>query len=458
VASSNGIYLDLKPYIVKHKTKALSIGILDSPDSRQCEDVVKAMWLWHKQVETYFDFQHCAVIQELYGFLARSDRIASAQGGLLLMKIGCPKEIKNHEYRVGLTPAAVKAYVDSGHEVYVQCNAGLGSAISDDEYVASGARIVESAQDVWSIADMIVKVKEPLPDEYEFMKEEQLIYTYFHFAADEGLTHACLQKRIVAVAYETVQEKDGTLPLLRPMSEIAGRMAPLVGANYLAKIHGGRGLLATGVPGVPPATVVIIGGGTVGANAAKVAAGLGAKVTVLDINLDRLEHIGNIMPPNVFPIYGDSYSLEKGLREADVIIGAVLIRGAKAPKLIRRQHLELMKPGSVFVDVAIDQGGCSETSRPTTHGDPVYVVDKVIHYCVTNMPGAYARTSTYALNNRTTKYGLKLANSTVERACVESEAIKNGLNMYKGFITLEPVAEAFGLLNIYKPVEEALSM
>jgi alanine dehydrogenase len=373
------------------------------------------------------------------------------------MKIGCPKEVKNHEYRVGLTPAAVKAYVDSGHEVGIQSGAGLGSGISDAEYVDAGGLIFESAQDVWQFADMIVKVKEPLPVEFELMREEQVIYTYFHFAADERLTRACLEKRITALAYETVQEADGSLPLLMPMSEIAGRMAPLVGAFYLSRIHGGRGLLPTGVPGVAPGSMLIIGGGTVGVNAAKVAAGLGAKVTVLDIDFARLEYIGNIMPSNVFPIYGDSHSLEKGLKEADIIIGAVLVRGARAPKLISREHFKLIKPGAVFVDVAIDQGGCSETSRPTTHADPIFVIDDVIHYCVTNMPGAYSRTSTFALNNRTVKYGLKLAGLSAEKACRQSETIRNGLNMYKGFITLKPVAEAFGLLHLYKPVEEVLT-
>ena len=374
------------------------------------------------------------------------------------MKIGCPKEIKNHEYRVGLTPAAVKAYVEAGHEVILQRSAGLGSGIMDAEYASSGAKIVETAQDVWNLADMIVKVKEPLPDEYPLMKEGQLIYTYFHFAADERLTRACLERRIIAVAYETVQESDGTLPLLKPMSEIAGRMAPLVGAHYLSKIHGGRGLLVSGIPGVAPATALILGGGTVGSNAARIAAGLGAKVTIMDINLDRLEELGNFMPSNVFPIFGDSYSLEKGLREADIIIGAVLIRGAKAPRLIKREQLGLIKVGSVFVDVAIDQGGCSETSHPTTHANPVYVVDNIIHYCVTNMPGAYARTSTFALNNRTIKYGLKLASRTAGEACREDSALKSGLNMYKGFITLEPVAEAFGLGGSFKSVEEALAL
>lgn len=373
------------------------------------------------------------------------------------MKIGCPKEIKSQEYRVGLIPAAVRTYVEKGHEVCVEKGAGLGAGIPDELYVAAGSKICETAGDVWNWAEMIVKVKEPLPPEYDLMRPGQLIYTYFHFAADERLTRECLGRGITALAYETVQKPDGSLPLLKPMSEIAGRMAPIMGAFYLGKLYGGRGLLATGVPGVSPANVLIIGGGTVGRNAAKVAAGLGARVTLLDINLDILEHLGNIMPGNVSPIYSDPYTLDKSLREADVVIGAILIPGAKAPKVLKRAHLKTMKQGSVFVDVAIDQGGCAETSRPTTHGDPVYIEEGVVHYCVANMPGAYARTSTFALNNRTIKYGLKLADLGVEKACASDSALLNGLNMYKGFITCEPVAEAFGLKAKYKPAAEAIA-
>ena len=323
------------------------------------------------------------------------------------MKIGCPKEIKSQEFRVGIIPAAVKAYVDAGHEVVVQEGAGIGSGIPDEQYHQAGAHICQSADEVWGASDMIIKVKEPLAAEYDFMRPGQLLYTFFHFAADEKLTRACMEKKIVALAYETVQKPDGSLPLLKPMSEVAGRMAPLMGAFYIGKIHGGRGLLPTGVPGVAPANVLIIGGGTVGSNAAKVAAGLGARITLLDIDLDTLEHLGNVMPPNVSPIYADAYTLDKGLREADIVIGAVLVTGSKAPKIIKREHLRIMKPGSILVDVAIDQGGCAETSRPTTHSDPIYTVDGVIHYCVANMPGAYARTSTFALNNRTGKYGIQ---------------------------------------------------
>ncbi len=372
------------------------------------------------------------------------------------MKIGCPKEIKDHEYRVGLIPAAVKAYCDAGHAVYLQKDAGAGSGVTDAEYISAGAKILGTAEEVWTSCDMIVKVKEPLPQEYKLMQSGQLVYTYFHFAADEALTRACLDRGIIAMAYETVQEPDNSLPLLKPMSEVAGRMAPLMGAFYLGRIHGGLGLLPTGVPGVTPANVLVLGGGTVGRNAARVAAGLRSKVTILDINLDTLEHLGDIMPPNVSPIFADSHTIEFYLKEADMVIGAVLIPGAKAPKLIRKDHLKIMKPGCVFVDVAIDQGGCSETSRPTTHGDPVYILDDVVHYCVANMPGAYARTSTFALNNRTIRYGLRLANEGVRKACLRTAALKKGLNLYKGTITFKPVAEALGIEKLYKPVEEVL--
>lgn len=372
------------------------------------------------------------------------------------MKIGCPKEVKEHEYRVGLIPAAVKAYIESGHSVVIEKGAGQGSGITDAEYFTAGATIIDSADEIWASADMIVKVKEPLPEEFQRMKRGQTVFTYFHFAADERLTRTCAEKGISAVAYETVQEEDGSLPLLKPMSEVAGRMAPLMAAYYLTKVQGGRGLLPTGVAGVAPADVLIIGGGTVGSNAAQVAAGMGARVTILDIDPDRLEELGRYLPANVFPVFGDSYNLEKGLREAVIIIGAVLITGARAPKLIRRDHLKIMKPGAVFVDVAIDQGGCAETSRPTTHADPVYVVDGILHYCVANMPGAYARTSTFALNNRTIHYGLKLAGQGIVPACRSVPAIRKGLNMHGGRITFKPVADAFGLGDLYTPVEEAI--
>ena len=371
------------------------------------------------------------------------------------MKIGCPKEIKDNENRVGLTPNAVQSYVAAGHEVYVQKGAGLGSAINDDEYTAAGAKILPDADAVWASTNMIVKVKEPMPEEYAKMREGQILYTYFHFAADEPLTKACLERKIIALAYETVKE-GRSLPLLKPMSEVAGPMAALMGAFYLAKPQGGRGLLPMGVTGVAPANVTVVGGGVVGTNAARVAAGLGASVTVLDINLNRLEYLGEIMPPNVQPLYSDNINMEACLKNADIVIGAVLIPGAVTPKLIKKEHIKLMKPGSVLVDVAIDQGGCCETSRPTKHSDPIYVLDGVIHYCVANMPGAYARTSTFALNNATIKYGLILANKGAEKACRENLALKMGLNMYKGTVTYKAVADAFGLVNAYEDVDTVL--
>jgi alanine dehydrogenase len=373
------------------------------------------------------------------------------------MKIGCPKEIKDNENRVGLTPNAVHAYVRAGHEVLMQQGGGLGSAITDEEYVKAGARIVSSAEEIWNASEMIVKVKEPLEPEYALMKENQLVYTYFHFAADEALTKACLERKIIALAYETVQEGRGTLPLLKPMSEVAGRMSVLMGAFYLAKTQGGRGLLPMGVTGVAPAEVLILGGGAVGTNAAYTAAGLGTKVTILDVNLGRLEYLHDVMPANVTEVYSDQVNLETGIRTADIVIGAVLIPGAKAPKLLRQEHLKMMRPGTVVVDVAIDQGGCFETSHATTHSDPVYVVDGVIHYCVANMPGAYARTSTFALNNATLGYGLMLADKGAEKACRENETLRLGLNAYKGIITYEAVAEAFGMTDNYKPAEAVIA-
>ncbi|MDQ7032579.1 MAG: alanine dehydrogenase [Desulfonauticus sp.] len=373
------------------------------------------------------------------------------------MLIGCPKEVKNNEFRVGLTPAAVKAYTQQGHTVFIQQGAGTGSGISDEEFKAAGASILPTAEEVWDKSEMIVKVKEPMPQEYDLMKEGQIIYTYFHFAADAVLTKTCLEKKIIAIAYETVQEDNGNLPLLKPMSEVAGRMSALMAAFYLAKPQHGRGVLPTGVPGVLPANVVVIGGGTVGSNAARIAAGLGAKVIILDINTNTLEHLGNIMPANVFTCFSDPVTLERCLIEADIVIGAVLIPGAKAPKIITRSILQKMKPGAVFVDVAIDQGGCAETSRPTTHDNPIFIEENIVHYCVANMPGAYARSSTFALNNVTIKYGLKIANLGVEKACKQDPHLRKGLNMYKGILTCPPVSQAFGLENQCKYPEEILN-
>lgn len=372
------------------------------------------------------------------------------------MKVGCPRELKNNENRVGLTPNAVKSYVSAGHDVYIEKGAGEGSGLSDAEYIAAGAKILPDADAVWKTADMIVKVKEPMPVEYDKMRAGQLLYTYFHFAADQELTQACLKQKVAALAYETVAV-DNSLPLLKPMSEVAGRMASLMGAVYSSRQYGGQGLLSTGVPGVAPAEVVVVGGGVVGANAARVAAGLGCAVTILDINLNRLEYLGEIMPANVTPLYSDPVTLEKKLKTADIVIGAVLIPGAVAPKLISKEHLKLMKSGAVLVDVAIDQGGCIETSHPTTHSEPTYIVDGVVHYCVANMPGAFARTSTFALNNATLPFGLELANKGVVRACKESDALRQGLNMYHGKITFLPIADAFNLHALYQPVGELLA-
>ena len=372
------------------------------------------------------------------------------------MKIGCPKEIKNNENRVGLTPNAVQAYVQAGHEVYVQQDGGLGSALADEEYIKAGAKVLPTAEEVWDQAEMIVKVKEPLESEYALMKENQLVYTYFHFAADEKLTRACLDRKIVAVAYETVQV-GRALPLLKPMSEVAGRMSSLMGAFYLARTQGGRGLLPMGVTGVAPAEVVVLGGGVVGTNAAYTASGLGARVSILDVNLERLEYLHDVMPANVTGLYSDPVNLENSVKSADIVIGAVLIPGAKAPKLLRKGHLKMMKPGAVIVDVAIDQGGCFETSQATTHSDPTFVVDNIVHYCVANMPGAYARTSTFALNNATLGYGLMLANKGVEKACRENKALRLGLNTYKGMITYEAVADAFNMSDNYKPAAEVIN-
>lgn len=372
------------------------------------------------------------------------------------MQIGCPAEIKNNEFRVGLTPAAARAYTEAGHRVLVQQGAGIGSGITDKEYTDAGAEIVQGPEEIWKKGEMIVKVKEPLPEEYHLMQPGQIVYTYFHLAADKELTRACLDREIIALAYETVQDSDGALPLLKPMSEIAGRMAPLMGAYFLGRPFGGRGLLPTGVPGVLPANVLIIGGGVVGSNAAKTASGFGSRVTVLDINVNTLEHLGDIMPANVFTQFSNSQNLETALKQADIVVGAVLVPGAKAPKLIARNHLKMMKSGAVFADVAIDQGGCAETSKPTTHSNPIFLVDDVVHYCVANMPGAYARTSTFALNNVTIKYGLELADKGVEQACKENHVLCKGLNTYKGTLTCTPVGEAFGMQNACKLPEEVL--
>ena len=369
------------------------------------------------------------------------------------MIIGVPKEIKTEEYRVAITPSGVHGFVSRGHQVIIEKGAGLGSGITDEMYQAQGAEIVESHEEVFRHADMILKVKEPLPSEYDLMREGLVVFTYFHFAASQELTEAMLQKKIVAIAYETVELADGSLPLLIPMSEVAGRMAPQEGAKYLEKPQGGLGILLGGVPGVPPAKVVIIGGGTVGTNAAKVALGMGADVTIMDINPVRLRYLSEIFP-SVKTLISTPYNIRQEIQTADMVIIAVLIHGARAPKLITREMLKEMKEGAVIVDVAIDQGGGAETSRPTTHKDPVYEVDGVVHYCVANMPGAVPRTSTYALTNVTLPFAMEIADKGWEKAARENPAIAKGVNMAYGFLTYQAVAHAFSLE--YTPLDQVL--
>lgn len=361
------------------------------------------------------------------------------------MIVGVPSEIKSDEYRVAMIPVGVEELRRAGHRVLVQAGAGMGSGIADDRYASSGAEIVADAKSIWATADMIVKVKEPLPDEWPLMRSGQTLFTYFHFAADERLTRACLTSGITAVAYETIKDQKGGLPLLTPMSEVAGRMSIQEGAKYLERPQQGRGILLSGVPGVAPANVVVLGGGIVGANAAKIAAGLDANVMILDINLDRLRYLDDVMPPNVTTLFSDRHTILECISRADLVIGAVLIPGARTPMLVRREDLAKMPPRAVIIDVAIDQGGCIETSRPTTHANPTYIVDDVVHYCVTNMPGAVGRTSTYALCNVTLPYALQLANKGVDRACRENVGLAAGVNVKLGKVTNAAVAETFGL-------------
>lgn len=370
------------------------------------------------------------------------------------MIIGVPKEIKSNENRVALVPGGADALVQSGHTVLVEHTAGVGSGFEDDDYTRFGAKIVSTADEVWKRSEMIMKVKEPIEVEWPRMRKDQVIFTYFHFAADEKLTRAVTESRAVAIAYETVQLPSGELPLLTPMSEVAGRMAVHEGAKYLEKFFGGRGILVGGVPGVEPANVLVIGGGIVGSNAARMAAGLGARTVILDVSLNRLRYLADVMPANVIPVYSNRANLLDQLSKADIVIGAVLLPGAKAPKLVRRDDLKTMKPGSVIVDVAVDQGGCVETIKPTTHEDPIYVVDGVIHYAVANMPGAVPRTSTLALTNATFPYALTLANKGWKDACRQDRALALGVNVVNGKITYPGVAEAFGLE--YTAVEKVL--
>jgi len=361
------------------------------------------------------------------------------------MIVGVPKEIKTDEYRVGMIPVGVEELRRIGHQVLIQSGAGQGSGISDDQYIDNGAEVVPDAAAIWQRADMIVKVKEPLADEWPHLRAGQIVFTYFHFAADEQLTRAVMATGITAIAYETICDQRGNLPLLTPMSEVAGRMSIQEGAKFLERPFEGRGILLGGVPGVLPANVVILGGGIVGANAAKEAAGLGANVTILDVNLDRLRYLDDVMPRNVTTLFSDRHNILDCLNHADLLIGAVLIPGARAPRLVRHEDLKRMPPRAVIIDVAIDQGGCVETSRPTTHSQPTYIVDDVVHYCVTNMPGAVGRTSTYALCNVTLSYVLQLAKKGLDRAVRENAALAQGVNIRQGKITSPAVAETFGL-------------
>lgn len=361
------------------------------------------------------------------------------------MVIGVPKEIKNNENRVALTPAGVTELRKHGHVVYVQVNAGEGSGFEDEEYIAAGAIMLPTIEDVYGIAEMIMKVKEPIAAEYDLIKENQLLFTYFHFASSEELTRAMLAKGAVCLAYETVERPDRSLPLLVPMSEVAGRMAIQEGAKYLEKPLKGRGILLGGVPGVKPANVLVLGGGIVGTQAAKMAAGLGAHVTIMDVNLQRLRYLSDIMPPNVQTMMSNEYNIREMIKVCDLIVGAVLIPGAKAPHLITRAMLKLMRPGTVLVDVAVDQGGCIETCHPTTHENPTYIIDDVVHYCVANMPGAVPYTSTLALTNATLPYALQLANKGWQQACRYNTDLKLGLNVVYGKVVYKGVADAFGL-------------
>ena len=360
------------------------------------------------------------------------------------MKIGVPKEIKSDEYRVAIMPVGVETLTRAGHHVSIETHAGMGCGFDDADYVAAGATILPGADELFAASDMIMKVKEPQPAEVAKFKKGQIIFTYFHFAAEPNLTKLCVEAGITAIAYETIKDRRGTLPLLTPMSEVAGKMSIQEGAKYLEKPMSGRGILLGGVPGVPPAHVVVLGGGVVGTNAAKVAAGLGANVVLMDVSADRLRYLDDIMPANVTTLYSDAYNIRENLKLADLVIGAVLIPGAKAPRLVTREQLKTMKNGAVIVDVAIDQGGCFETSRPTSHKEPTYMVEGVVHYCVTNMPGAVGRTSTIALCNATLPYAVKIAEDW-KKACSADAGLAEGVNMTGGKVTNAAVANAVGL-------------
>lgn len=361
------------------------------------------------------------------------------------MRIGCVKEIKKQEYRVGMTPDNAGSYVNAGHEVYVESGLGVGSGFPDSEYEEAGARILGTAKEVWDISEMMVKVKEPLPEEYPLFHEGLILYTYLHLAADKPLTEALLESGVKGVAYETLMERDKSLPLLAPMSQIAGRLSVQEGAKYLEKMYGGEGVLLAGVPGTPKADIVIIGGGSVGTNACKIAAGMGANVTIMDVNTQRLQYLDDIFGARIQTLVSNDRNIEKALRNADLVIGCVLIPGKAAPKVIKKKYLQQMKKGAVIVDVAVDQGGCCETTKMTYHNDPIYTVDSVVHYCVGNMPGAVPRTSTIALTNATLRYGLEIAKNGLEEACRENEVIYSAVNTYQGKVTYQNVALSLGM-------------
>jgi len=361
------------------------------------------------------------------------------------MKVGCVKEIKNNEFRVGLTPDNVKSYVNAGHEVYIEKDAGVGSSFATSEYEAAGAKICDTAKEVWATVDMMVKVKEPLPEEYPLFKENLILYTYLHIAADRPQMDALLQYKVKGVAYETLLERNHTLPLLAPMSQIAGRLSIQEGAKYLEKPFGGSGMLLSGVPGTPKAKVVILGAGMVGTNACKIAVGMGAQVSIVDINLERLAYLDDVFGARIQTLYSTDAVIEKELASADLVVGSILIPGKAAPKVGKAAYLKNMKPGSVIVDVAVDQGGCFETTHVTYHDNPTYVVDGVVHYCVGNMPGAVPRTSTIALTNATLKYGLQIANKGLEGACKENDVMYSAINTYAGKLTCKNVADSFNM-------------
>jgi len=361
------------------------------------------------------------------------------------MIIGVPKEIKNNENRIALTPAGAAELVKRGHDVYVQAGGGNGSGFPDEDYVLAGAKMLPTIEDVYAIAEMIIKVKEPIEPEYKLIKKGQILYTYFHFASGEVLTNAMIENGSICLAYETVELPDRSLPLLVPMSEVAGRMSVQEGAKYLEKTFGGYGVLLGGVPGVLPANVLIIGGGIVGTEAAKMAAGLGADVTIMDVSLPRLRYLDDIMPPNVKTMMSNEFNIREMVKSNDVIIGAVLIPGAKAPHLVTKDMLKTMRPGTVLVDVAVDQGGCFETTKATTHAEPTFVIDDVLHYCVANMPGAVPRTSTIALTNATLPYAIEIADKGWKQACIEDRSLRKGLNVVDGKVVYQGVADAFNL-------------